>query len=501
MNDITKFNDKYLKCVVTKYKSATSDNALGNSGSLIIYQPASGNSINRNYIYLGSEFLSSGYGFSTEEVQRKAEKIVREYDAQIDKFNKSDELLYNIIAEKYNDLLEKLKNYILENDGDISKTKITLNNYKIPTKDVILYGEEAQYKNLEILDVTVKINGIESKNNEIFLPFGSYIDEIYVLVNYRANDSGGIGRLQVKHNLNNQSQSTIINYETNDSYTYDNESISGTIVYKKILDNPILVNGYLENIIEKFFISVKETPSANYKAYPGIKEKYNINILSSGNAIKENIIDIVKHINVRPQFYMHYHNICNTISFNDGNCESKPLNSFVDYDETKLIINIGDTSSQYMYFAIPSAFKLRKLYVVKNNIEKYNWTGVVEVQDNIDIQVFYKYKATDDSYSIKHSLYRIKSETGYIDNVSVELDVLYNKVKQENDKEYTDTVQLKLITDKNENVSFNNTSIMNDEDFNNIYWINANNPENENELKSLEKRLDRISENGTNKSK
>ena len=501
MNDITKFNDKYLKCVVTKYKSTTSDNALGNSGSLIIYQPASGNSINRNYVYLGSEFLSSGYGFSTEEVQRKAENIVNNYYDQIDKFNKSDELLNNIIAEKYNDLLEKLKNYILENDGDISKTKITLNNHKIPTKDVILYGEEAQYKNLEILDVTVKINGIESKNNEIFLPFGSYIDEIYVLVNYRANDSGGIGRLQVKHNLNNQSQSTIINYETNDSYTYDNESISGTIVYKKILDNPVLVDGYLENIIEKFFISVKETPSANYKPYPGIKEKYNINILSSGNAIKENIIEIVKHINVRPQFYMHYHNICNTISFNDGNCESKPLNSFVDYDETKLIINIGDTSSQYMYFAIPSAFKLRKLYVVKNNIEKYNWTGVVEVQDNVDIQVFYKYKATDDNYSIKHSLYRIKSETGYIDNVSVELDVLYNKVKQENDKEYTDDTQLKLITDKNENVSFNNTSIMNDEDFNNIYWINANNPENANELESLGKRLDRISENGTNKNK
>ena len=196
---------------------------------------------------------------------------------------------------------------------------------------------------------------------------------------------------------------------------------------------------------------------------------------------------------------MHYHKVCNTISFNDGNCESKPLNSFVDYDETKLIINIGDTSSQYMYFAIPSIFKLRKLYVVKNNVEKYNWTGVVEMQDNIDIQVFYKYKATDDNYSIKHSLYRIKSETGYIDNVSVELDVLYNKVKQENDKEYTDAAQLKLITDKNENVSFNNTSIMNDEDFNNIYWVNANNPKNEEDIKSLGNRLDIISENGTNK--
>ena len=63
------------------------------------------------------------------------------------------------------------------------------------------------------------------------------------------------------------------------------------------------------------------------------------------------------------------------------------------------------------------------------------------MQDN-DIQVFYKYKANDNKYSIKHSLYRIKSETGYINDnnnyVSVELDILYNKVKQKNDKEYTD---------------------------------------------------------------
>ena len=153
-----------------------------------------------------------------------------------------------------------------------------------------------------------------------------------------------------------------------------------------------------------------------------------------------------------------------------------------------------------MYFAIPSIFKLRKLYVVKNNVEKYNWTGVVEMQDN-DIQVFYRYKANDNKYSIKHSLYRIKSETGYINNVSVELDILYNKVKQKNDKEYNGNVQLKLITDKNENISFNSTSIINDEDFNNIYWINANNPKNEEDIKSLGNRLDIISENCTNKNK
>ena len=45
------------------------------------------------------------------------------------------------------------------------------------------------------------------------------------------------------------------------------------------------------------------------------------------------------------------------------------------------------------------------------------------------------------------------------------------------------------------------TSIINDEDFNNIYWINANNPKNEEDIKSLGNRLDIISENCTNKNK
>ena len=79
--------------------------------------------------------------------------------------------------------------------------------------------------------------------------------------------------------------------------------------------------------------------------------------------------------------------------------------------------------------------------------------------------------------------------------------ILNNKIKKKNDKEYNGDVQLKLITDKNENISFNSTSIMNDEDFNNIYWINANNPKNEEDIKSLGNRLDIISENGKNKKK
>ena len=75
-NDINKFDGKYLKCIVSKYKAVT--NYLANSGSMIILQPG-GDYINRNYMYLGDEFIASGYGFSTEEVQRNGERIVNIY--------------------------------------------------------------------------------------------------------------------------------------------------------------------------------------------------------------------------------------------------------------------------------------------------------------------------------------------------------------------------------------------------------------------------------------
>ena len=78
-NDINRFDGKYLKCVVSKYPSVLK--FLANSGSMIVLQPQNelitqdivetisngkykiniknSESKQRNYIYLGDEFLAS----------------------------------------------------------------------------------------------------------------------------------------------------------------------------------------------------------------------------------------------------------------------------------------------------------------------------------------------------------------------------------------------------------------------------------------------------------
>ena len=99
-NDINKFDGKYLKCIVSKYPSVIK--FLANSGSMIVLQPQneminqdiketnnngeyyvetkSGENQQRNYIYLGNEFLASGYGFSTIQYRKTGERIIKSFD-------------------------------------------------------------------------------------------------------------------------------------------------------------------------------------------------------------------------------------------------------------------------------------------------------------------------------------------------------------------------------------------------------------------------------------
>lgn len=506
MNDITKFNDKYLKCIVTKYKSTMGNNALGNSGSLIIYQPASGELINRNYIYLGNEFLASGYGFSDEDTQYKAEAIVKDYDRQIKELKDTDVDLNQKINIKFNELKELLELYVKTNGGNITNTVMNINGKVIKTKDIILYGEEAQYKNLEILDISIKINDIETNDSVIFLPVGSYIYNIKVNIHYKINDSGGIKKLQVKHKLEND-QTVIIDYnDTDDGYYLDNELQTGYISYEKILENPLLVDRYLENIISKFYIHVKATPISAYKNYPGIEEMCGISIPSSGNAIRDNIISVIKNIDVRPQFYLHYGYTCNTIDFGDGYIGAKPLNSFKDYDETKVILdNLFITeNTQYIYIAVPSLFKVQKVYVIKDNIEKYNWTGAIEIRNNANLQAYYQLNANLKKYLLNYSIYRIYSVESFLPNIKIELDIIYNQVKFNLDTDYyrQGSINLTPINDDTEvlfNFENDNNELINDEEFNNIYWINGGRPNSEESINKLYNRLNTISINGVKK--
>lgn len=488
-------NEKhYLQCVVTAHKS-THSKYLANSGALIIYHPENER---KNYIYLGDEFLASGYGVSTLELSNKLETIAKTYNDTIDRLDNADIIEKQEREEEDNKIWEEIKNYVQINGGNISKTVITLANTNgdktnIPIKNIILHGEEAQYENLKINDITITINkeyeGQESIiiNNKIniddytvFLPVGSIIHDITIDIDYSINDSGGIKKLEVlHHNLNpniyasRNIDGVIIDYDDAvTAYITDVEHKEAHIKYQKILDEPIYVNRYLEKIISEFFIYVRETPKSGYKLYPGLKDMYDIEIPSAGNIIKDNIITVIKNINIRPQYYIYKGY---DFTMNGLMDEKYPLNSFNDYDYTKVIYNI-DPSKNIIYISVPSCFAIQKIYIIKNNIEKYNWTGAIDYTNNINL-ISYLNNEHIENFTIPYNVYRIYTKIGFINSadLKLEIQVIYKNTKLPNDADYYNNetrTEIKLSQIVNSNIDeYSPIKYINDEEFNSLYWI------------------------------
>ena len=158
-NDIFRFDNQYLKCIVTKYPSVLENNGyLANSGAMIIYQPQSetnqtyknvDESYRRNYMYLGNEFLASGYGFLCKEMRNDAENIVKNYNTTINNLINKDNELNNKIDSNIENIQTKLEDNYIKKTGSITTTFININGQNVSTKDMLIYGEEAKYKNSE----------------------------------------------------------------------------------------------------------------------------------------------------------------------------------------------------------------------------------------------------------------------------------------------------------------------------------------------------------------
>ena len=145
-NDINRFDGKYLKCVVSKYPSVL--NFLANSGSMIVLQPQNelinqdiketvedgeyyieaknSEGKQRNYIYLGNEFLASGYGFSTIQYRNTGERIIRTYDNTIRALKKADANETKTRTDEDEKLWDNFKNYVAIDGGPIKIWKIQL---------------------------------------------------------------------------------------------------------------------------------------------------------------------------------------------------------------------------------------------------------------------------------------------------------------------------------------------------------------------------------------
>lgn len=547
-NDINRFDGKYLKCVVSKYPSVL--NFLANSGSMIVLQPQnelinqdiketikngeyyievkSSEGKQRNYIYLGNEFLASGYGFSTIQYRNTGERIIRSYDNTIRDLRKADEAEAKARNDKDNEIIDKFKDYVAINGGPIENTIINFDgdsNKKIRTRDIILYGEEAHYTDLKINDVIITLydnNGYSYKveNNECTFPFGGVVASISIEIIGKDNDSGGLNCLEVLHDFYHKDsnydehEGIIIRYDTdvdNKIVIQDNVDPQYNLhkwYYFKQLNSStteFIIDEEKRDVIKDIYLYVKETPEANYKFYPGLLQCYyynvnneqtseNVKLISSGNAIKNHKINLGVTLTVKPQYYVKY-NFSSSVtldSFNDDNII--PLNMIDDNFTTNVNIYLDHDTYTYNYvqIAVPINFALRKLYLIKKNLEKFNLTGAIyKVKENVPMPCpKSKLPILNEQYhTMLYDIYMFISDNKIEKDVNICAEIVYDGKK---------TLDVTLLSKDLMISQFTNGSVnklINDEEFNNLYWINGN-KYNGNDNSELINKLNRTQENG-----
>lgn len=552
-NDINRFDGKYLKCVVSKYPSVL--NFLANSGSMIVLQPQNelinqdiketvkdgeyyieaknSEGKQRNYIYLGNEFLASGYGFSTIQYRNTGERIIRTYDNTIRVLKKADADEAKTRTDEDKKLWDNFKNYVAIDGGPIENTIVNFDgdsNKRIRTRDIILYGEEAQYIDLKVNDVIVTLydnNGYtyKAKNNECIFPFGAVVASISVEIIGHDNDSGGLNYLEVLHDFHHKDtnydehEGIIIKYDTdvdNKIVIEDNIDPQYNLhkwYYFKQLNSSTLefiVDEEKDNVIKDIYLYIKETPTTNYKFYPGLLNCYyldaenkrtdeKVKLVSAGNAIKNHKINLGVTLNVKPQYYIKY-NFEQSLSldnFNDN--KIAPLNMIEDNFTTDVNIYLNHNSNaeyKYIQIAVPINFALRKLYLVKNNLEKFNLTGAIyKVKSNVSMpcpKSKLPSSASEKYYTMKYDVYMFMSNSPIEKDVNICLEIVYDGKTNLNIDKLTEEELITQYT--NNNVS----KLINDEEFNNLYWLDAD-KYNANDNTELINKLNKTQENGIDK--
>ena len=538
-NDINRFDGKYLKCIISKYPSVI--NFLANSGSMIILQPQNdichknvketvdlqnnettviikNEDTQRNYIYLGNEFLASGYGFSTVDYRDSGERIIRTYDANIKNLKKADDDESKTRKNEDQKLWENFNKYVSINGGPIENTIVNINGTRgIKTKDIILYGEEAKYDDFEVENVIIKLYDHNSisytvKDGEVIFPYGAIVSRIEIEIICKDNDSGGLNYLEVLHDFKHKdfeyddNEGIIVKYDCDVDNQILNDNIdirynSHIIFYSKQLNNSLyelIIDDVKENVIKDIYLYIKKTPSLNYKYYPNllnctyINSTEHVKLISTGNAIKDHKIDLGTKLKIKPQYYIQYNfngNVLSLQDFNDDNVKPLMMIDENNVSQIKILLNSG--VYQNFNVAVPSNFSLRKFYLVKNNIHKFNLTGGVYKSKSSVIMPCPKSKQAisdnDICYCMSYDIYSFNSSKQFDDNISIELEITYNETNQIGVIQYTKA---------NVNNNFiNSASIkeyINDEEFNMLYWINADIYDNN----TLINKLNQAKENG-----
>ena len=112
--------------------------------------------------------------------------------------------------------------------------------------------------------------------------------------------------------------------------------------------------------------------------------------------------------------------------------------------------------------------------------------------------ISYKNVVDNESNCIYYNVYKLTSSAGGFDqyngnDIKIELDIIYNLKKETNDNEYNISFSnYEALTE------FTSNELLNDEDFNNLYWVNGNININ-NSFDRLANKLNNCGKNGNKK--
>ena len=416
--DLSRFNDKYLKCIVTKRKSSM--NILKDQGAVIIYQNSG-----INHLYLGNEFIAAGWGFKSKEDLNKAETIIETYDSDINSINEN--------IENINDTISDISNTVNEMNDKINPTVYIYdkNHEKVELHEVFFTGIPAFYEDFEITDIekiiiynNSQILKIKGDQNVIDLPLGSTIKKVTYNISCNIHDCGGVKEVNLSYfsssddYVNNIATPMSINnlqwqnLDKNKVLSITHEFITPYRIDKD--ENLTVINNIL--------ISINGTVPEQYKKYPELTLSNNkFEIYSLENILNDHNINIDPLI-IRPipfiRYYMFTGNDINTYSTTEmldimNNPTSQysykgnvMLDNYSLGQSLETYIPIHNKSTKIINLFIPKSFELHELtYVTSTN--EYNWTGAVGILKETDSDLPILLKMASGTF-IEYNLYQIR---------------------------------------------------------------------------------------------
>lgn len=517
--DLSRFNEKYLKCIVTKRPSTM--RVLKDHGAVIIYQNSG-----YNFLYLGDEFIASGYGFKTQEELNSAVEIINKYASDNESINNKLEELeeaLNNITQNVQDMLDDYKPVIYVKDKN--GTEALLN-------ELFFHGKTAEYKDFEITSIskTITYNNnktiiIPADQNIIDFPLGTIIRKVSYTLHCELNDCGGINHIYTSYYPDSEAAiegnvqtSSISNVQ------WQNLAKQKSLIISHEFVDPFIVDFYQDvKLINNVRIDIAETTKEQYKPYPELEltEGESFEIYSLENIIRDHSI-YIDTLWIHPTLSIRYYLESESQDINEikrtlenrtstdqnkGEIELKNLNKG---DVNDIYIDIDRKNIKKIHIFVPVSCAIHAVHYITNTTEythasDYNWTGAVGVLKHLSnstpITLSYNrcdINGSEHIFYIQYNMYQlqISSET----NVTLtDTGKLHLRLFMLNSEFNTD------LHDGGGDIEIIEPAtweLLNNEDFNRMYWISYQDlGEYESNINALESEISRCYERGiTNQS-